>query len=145
MVTAPWTARAMACSERNVTFRSERLAAALVSAVVLAAILRLPRGEARGLVTLSDTDAHAVYDEVARAEVSARRDAAARFRGSRWSQDDEVHAREARLLRTYAASHGFSLASVLDAEARGMREHWPTGAESPPDAEIIPCRPRLDY
>ena len=93
---------------------------------------------------LKEEDAQEFYAEAAEAEVVARENAAARFRGSPWSQDDEFHNKEATFVRDYSKKHRIPVASLLEVLDRGMHEKWSTVGASP-DPRVIPCRPRLTY
>jgi hypothetical protein len=74
-----------------------------------------------------------------------RRNAAMRFQGSPWSQQDEFHSREKGAIRVFAGAHHVSISSVVFALDQGMREHWPTQANVVVNQKVIPCRPRLAY
>lgn len=131
----------------DLAISSQTYGGACVIAVVIAAVLfrsQPPRVTAR-FRPLPDEAAQEFYLAAVEAEVESRKSAAGRFQGSVWSQDDEVHNREARFLGTYGRTHRLSTASLVDALDRGMHEHWPTPGVAPPDQKVRPCRPRLTY
>jgi hypothetical protein len=119
---------------------------AILVAACLAAILRSrPRGAIPRLHPLPIAAAQELYADAAEAEVLARQKAIGRFRGSPWSQDDEFHNKEAKLLRGEAMTRRVPLPVLIDNLDRGMHEGWPTGAAPAPDQTVLPCRPRLNY
>ena len=80
---------------------------------------------------------------VAMTKSAPNHDAALKFPGDPWSQDDDFHSREEAEARSFAASHDVRLADVLRAVDEGMRSHWPAAAS--PNPRVPPCRPRLAY
>jgi hypothetical protein len=118
----------------------------VIAIAVTVACVRVARAEVRREApTMSDAQARQIYLDVTGSEPSERRDAALRFPGSAWSQQDEFHARERSLVRSTAMSRGVSVSSVVNALDRGMREGWPTRAGVVVSQRVIPCRPRLTY
>ncbi len=83
------------------------------------------------------------YREITSRERTMRRDAAVKFPGDPWSQDDDLHERESEAVRSFATAHETSVSDVVRAIDDGMREHWPTSGT--PQATVPPCRPRLSY
>jgi hypothetical protein len=118
-----------------------------LTALAVACALYRSRPPARAPVfrPLSDHDARALYVAASDSELAARKKAVGRFRGSRWSQDDEFHNKEAHFVREWAASEHTTIGAVLDALDRGMHEGFRTAPNAVPDPRVIPCRPRLDY
>jgi len=86
-----------------------------------------------------------LYAEAAEKEPEERQDAARRFRGSLWSQDDDFHFKEAKRVKEFAKRRAVSVTSLLDALDEGMHEDWPVAAKNPPNPKVMPCRPRLTY
>jgi len=83
------------------------------------------------------------YRDVTQRERQARREAAVKFPGDPWSQDDDFHERENEAVRAFAGSHELRLSDVVRAVDDGMRERWPTSGQ--PNPKVPPCRPRLSY
>jgi hypothetical protein len=120
--------------------------ACVIAAVVVAALVHSsPHGPRPTLRAMPVGPARSFYLAAAEAEVETRKNAAGRFRGSPWSQDDQFHAKEAKFIRNYAKNHKVDIGTLVDALDRGMHEKWPTGAVPPPDQKVLPCRPRLNY
>ena len=92
---------------------------------------------------ITDAQAHEAYRDVTSRERTMRRDAAVKFPGDPWSQDDDFHEREHEEMRSFAGSKELRLSDVVDSVDRGMREHWPTPVT--PYPKVPPCRPRLSY
>ena len=86
-----------------------------------------------------------LYADLADREPAERQDAARRFRGSVWSQDDDFHFKEMKRVKDYAKSRRVSIASLLDALDQGMHEDWPVPSKNVPNPKVMPCRPRLIY
>jgi hypothetical protein len=121
------------------------VAACVIALVGCVALFHARRPYVAPFYPLPDAAAHELYERAASEEVTARKKAAGRFRGSPWSQDDEFHSKEAKFIRAYSKSHRVPILSVVDALDRGMREHWETPPDKAPDLKVIPCRPRLTY
>lgn len=92
---------------------------------------------------ITAAQAHEAYRDVTSRERTMRRDAAVKFPGDPWSQDDDFHERENEEMRSFASSKEIRLSDVLGAVDQGMREHWPTTVI--PNPKVPPCRPRLSY
>lgn len=92
---------------------------------------------------IDDKTAKTAYREVTSHERQARREAAVKFPGDPWSQDDDFHERESEAVRSFAGSHELRLSDVVRAVDDGMRDHWPTSGK--PNPQVPPCRPRLSY
>ena len=92
---------------------------------------------------IEEKAARDAYRDVTSRERQMRRDAAVKFPGDRWSQDDDFHERESEAVRGFAGSHELRLSDVVRAVDDGMREHWPTSGL--PNPKVPPCRPRLSY
>lgn len=92
---------------------------------------------------MDDKAAHDAYRDVSSRERQARREAAVKFPGDPWSQDDDFHERENESVRAYSGGHELRLGDVVRAVDDGMREHWPTSGQ--PNPKVPPCRPRLSY
>jgi len=92
---------------------------------------------------MNDAVARDVYRDVTSRERSMRRDAAVKFPGDLWSQDDDFHERENERVRALAGDKGVRLTDVVRAIDDGMRARWPTNVQ--PVAIVPPCRPRLSY
>jgi hypothetical protein len=86
-----------------------------------------------------------LYAEAAEREPGERQDAARRFRGSLWSQDDDFHFKEAKRVKDFAKSRHASITSLLDALDEGMHQDWPVPSNNLPNPKVMPCRPRLIY
>jgi hypothetical protein len=86
---------------------------------------------------------HEAWRQIIAKEPSLRAEAAKKFPGDPWSQDDDFHNAELREARAFANRQGVQLGDVLRALDDGMHEHWP--ASPPPQAKVPPCRPRLTY
>jgi hypothetical protein len=89
--------------------------------------------------------AHQLYGEAVEREPGERQEAARRFRGSPWSQDDDFHSKEMKHVKGTAKSKDVSITSLLDALDQGMHQGWPTEAKNLPNPKVMPCRPRLSY
>lgn len=87
--------------------------------------------------------AHDAYRDVVGRERTMRRDAAVKFPGDLWSQDDDFHQREADTMRSFSSARSVHLSEVLRAVDDGIREHWLSPVQ--PIATVPPCRPRLSY
>ena len=92
---------------------------------------------------ITEAQAREVYRDVTSRERKMRRDAAVKFPGDPWSQDDDFHERENEQMRSLATSKEIRLSDVVGAVDQGMREHWPTTVT--PNPKVPPCRPRLSY
>jgi hypothetical protein len=120
----------------------------IVGALALAAVRvwRAPiRAEATMEAAMSPAQARQTYLDVTEREPAERRDAALRFPGSAWSEQDDFHARERSLVRSVAMSRGLGVSSIVAALDQGMRENWPTRSGVMVSQRVIPCRPRLTY
>jgi hypothetical protein len=95
--------------------------------------------------TIDEALAHTAYAEVTGKEPDERRDAAFRFPGSDWSQQDDFHAKEKDSVRDFAKAHGVTVSSVVNSLDRGMREGWATHPNVTVSQRVVPCRPRLAY
>jgi len=87
--------------------------------------------------------AHDAYRDITSRERSARREAAVKFPGDPWSQDDDFHERESEAVRAFAGAKELRLSDVVRAVDDGMRDRWPTSIQ--PNPKVPPCRPRLSY
>ena len=122
----------------------EAAAKAVVVVVTLAAVVRVatahppPTGK-----TLTEVGAHDAYRDVTSRERQMRRDAAVKFPGDLWSQDDDFHQREADEMRSFSSGREVRLSDVLRAVDDGMHERWLSPVT--PIATVPPCRPRLSY
>ena len=121
--------------------------AAAKTVVALVAIAALVRAVTASMPSpgkpLDEVGAHDAYRDVTSRERSMRREAAVKFPGDLWSQDDDFHQRETDAVRAFATSRGVRLGDVVRAVDDGMRERW-LGAGKP-IATVPPCRPRLSY
>jgi hypothetical protein len=122
------------------------LAYAIALFAFLVAGIRATRVPVRAEASaMNEALARQAYVEITSREGDLRRNAALRFQGSPWSQQDEFHSRERGAIRSFAGAHRVSISSVVNALDRGMREHWPTSANVVVNQKVIPCRPRLAY
>ena len=87
--------------------------------------------------------AREAYRDVTTRERQTRREAAVKFPGDPWSQDDDFHEKENEEVRSFAGSHELRLSDVVRAVDDGMRERWPASMQ--PNPKVPPCRPRLSY
>jgi hypothetical protein len=95
---------------------------------------------------LEEPLAHEIYFEATDREGDQRREAAFRFPGSLWSQEDDFFAKQTMLLKNLAGNEGVALGSILFVLDRGMREKWPPAhADVVISPKAVPCRPRLAY
>ncbi|HSQ66333.1 MAG TPA: hypothetical protein VLM85_24085 [Polyangiaceae bacterium] len=118
-----------------------KVAAALLLAVAVGrAATAAPPPEGK---PATEAIAREAYRDIVSRERTMRHDAALKFPGDPWSQDDDFHSREEGEARSFAASHDVRLADVLRAVDDGMRAHW--SAPVTPDPRVPPCRPRLAY
>lgn len=92
---------------------------------------------------ITEAAAREVYRDVTSRERSMRREAAVKFPGDLWSQDDDFHERENEQVRSLAKSKSMRFSDVVRAIDDGMRAHWPSSVQ--PIATVPPCRPRLSY
>jgi hypothetical protein len=92
---------------------------------------------------ITEPVARMVYRDVTSRERTMRRDAAVKFPGDLWSQDDDFHERENEQVRSNASGKEVRLTDAIRAVDDGMRAHWPTSVQ--PIATVPPCRPRLSY
>jgi len=92
---------------------------------------------------LDEAGSHDAYRDIVTRERSARREAAVKFPGDLWSQDDDFHERESEAMRSFATSRSARLGDVVRAVDDGMHERWL--AVPQPIATVPPCRPRLSY
>jgi hypothetical protein len=119
------------------------VASAVVVAIVRAATGGLPADARKLHKPMTSALAHEAYLDVTSRERSMRRDAAVKFPGDLWSQDDDFHERESEATRNFANDHDLAITDVVAAIDDGMRERWPTSG--PVQATVPPCRPRLSY
>ena len=120
----------------------------VVASVVVIAIVRAATGGASASVVkptkpMTPELAHDAYRDITSRERQQRREAAVKFPGDLWSQDDDFHERENESTRSFAGGHEVAISDVVRAVDDGMREHWPTFGV--PQATVPPCRPRLSY
>ncbi len=94
-------------------------------------------------ILLTEPQAREVYRDMTGRERSMRREAAVKFPGDLWSQDDDFHERENETVRSTASSKKIRFSDVVRAIDDGMRAHWPASGQ--PIATVPPCRPRLSY
>lgn len=87
--------------------------------------------------------AHSAWHDITGRERSMRREAAVKFPGDLWSQDDDMHERENEAVRSYASKNNVRITDVVRAMDDGMHAHWPTSGTV--QATVPPCRPRLSY
>jgi hypothetical protein len=87
--------------------------------------------------------AREAYRDVTNRERQTRREAAVKFPGDPWSQDDDFHEKENEAVRNFSSAHELRLSDVVRAVDDGMRERWPTPIQ--PNPKVPPCRPRLSY
>ena len=92
---------------------------------------------------ITEPAARDVYKDVVSRERTMRRDAAVKFPGDLWSQDDDFHERENETVRSIASTKTIRFSDVVRAVDDGMRAHWPSSVQ--PIATVPPCRPRLSY
>lgn len=92
---------------------------------------------------ITEAQAHDAYRDVTSRERTMRRDAAVKFPGDPWSQDDDFHERENEEIRSFSGTHGIRLSDVVRSVDDGMRERWLTPVQ--PYPKVPPCRPRLSY
>ena len=121
---------------------------ALVAAVAIVAVVRaatggLPAKSKRVIKPMTSELARSAYYNITSRERSMRREAAVKFPGDLWSQDDDFHERENEATVSFAKDHEVAVADVILAIDDGMKQRWPTS--SPPQATVPPCRPRLAY
>jgi hypothetical protein len=83
------------------------------------------------------------YRDIVSRERTMRHDAAVKFPGDPWSQDDDFHSREESEARSFASKNDVRLTDVLRAVDDGMHAGW--AAPVTPDPRVPPCRPRLAY
>ena len=93
--------------------------------------------------SIDEKMAREAYRDVTSRERQTRREAAVKFPGDPWSQDDDFHEKENEQVRNFAGSHELRLSDVIRAVDDGMREKWPTPNQ--PNPKVPPCRPRLSY
>jgi hypothetical protein len=94
---------------------------------------------------LGNAVAHEAYLATTDREAEERREAAFRFQGSPWSQEDDYFAKETSFIKRYAGDHKITIGSILVALDRGMREKWATHPDVVVNPKVVPCRPRLAY
>jgi hypothetical protein len=124
----------------------EALPYLVIASAVLSAAIRAGLAPVKAeSPSMNDRQARQVYFDVTAKEPDERRDAALRFAGSAWSEQDDFHARERGMVRAVANGRGVSVSNVVFALDRGMREGWPTGGGVAVSPKVIPCRPRLLY
>jgi hypothetical protein len=116
--------------------------AVVFSLVIVRAATARPPAPAR-VKPLDEKTARETYRDVSSRERQMRRDAAVKFPGDPWSQDDDFHERENEAVRDFAGSHELRLSDVVRSVDDGMRERWPTSMQ--PNPKVPPCRPRLSY
>ncbi len=112
----------------------------LLGAAVVRAATASPPPDGKPMTEAMAKDA---YRDVVSRERSMRHEAALKFRGDPWSQDDDFHEREQSQVRSFAGSHETRIPDVLRAVDDGMRAGWPPYVQ--PDPKAPPCRPRLAY
>lgn len=85
---------------------------------------------------MSDETRHAIFDEVATAEVAERERAikANTWSGHAWSREDDRGYYERIAVRAAAAKHKVSISQVYLVLDEGIREHWPA-----PDGKPLPA------
>ncbi len=117
----------------------------VIAVVATLAIARVATAPAPNAPTqpIAEKAAKDAYRDVTSRERQARREAAVKFPGDPWSQDDDLHERESEAVRNFAGSHELRLSDVVRAVDDGMRDHWPTSGQ--PNPKVPPCRPRLSY
>jgi hypothetical protein len=118
----------------------------LITVVALFAIVRVATARPPELASGKPVDektARDAYRDVTSRERSQRREAAVKFPGDPWSQDDDYHEREHEQMRSFATGHQARLSDVVRAVDDGMRQRWPTSVA--PNPKVPPCRPRLSY
>jgi len=92
---------------------------------------------------ITEVQSRDLYRDVVSRERPSRRDAAVKFPGDPWSQDDDFHERENEAIRIFASLHRIRMSDAIRAVDDGMRGHWITRNE--PNPKVAPCRPRLSY
>jgi hypothetical protein len=117
------------------------LLGALAVGSVRAATAEPPRPRAH----LQDDGRRQAFEELASLEPTQRMEAARKFAGDAWSQDDDFHAVEMQAARRIARRRGVSLGEVLRALDDGMREGWPMPSGVQMKTTVAPCRPRPVY
>lgn len=117
----------------------------VIAVVASLAMLRAATAPAPEAPTkpIEEKAAHDAYRDITNRERQARREAAVKFPGDPWSQDDDFHERENEAVRNFAGSHELRLSDVVRAVDDGMREKWPASIQ--PYPKVPPCRPRLSY
>ena len=125
---------------------------ALVAAIVIVAVIRaatggLPAKDRRVIKPMTPEVARMAYRDITSRERSMRREAAVKFPGDLWSQDDDFHERESEATVSFAKGHDVAIPDVIAAVDDGMKQRWPSGlgGGSQPQATVPPCRPRLAY
>ncbi len=122
------------------------VASGLFGMTLVVALVRALHGNPKQHPAVApDALAREAYFETTDREADERREAAFRFQGSPWSQEDDFFAKETNLVKRFAADHDISVGSILIALDRGMREKWPTHADVVINPKAVPCRPRLAY
>jgi hypothetical protein len=119
--------------------------------VVLSALVSLPVLAAAGRVLTAEAPprppavapevAAAIAQRLAEAEPAARARSRLSFPGDRWSQDDDFHNHERRLVHHLAARHGLDRAAVLAILDADLRSGRVPGRLS----GAAPCKPRPFY
>jgi hypothetical protein len=126
--------------------RPNSTSAYVVAACILVALVRASVGRVPHPTGAATPDQEReLFAEETDAEPFDRQDAARRFRGSPWSQDDDFHAKEMKRVKDFAKTHSVSISSLLDGLDEGMHKKWPTPAARTPNPKVMPCRPRLIY
>jgi len=122
----------------------DRVPKIVVGVVTLLAVFRVATAKPIALAKpITEVQAHDAYRDVTGRERTMRRDAAVKFPGDPWSQDDDFHERENEQVRAFATSKEIRLSDVLRSVDLGMRAHWITSVQ--PNPRVPPCRPRLSY
>jgi hypothetical protein len=116
------------------------IAVVALLAMVRAATAPVPKAPTK---PIDDKMARDAYRDVTNRERQTRREAAVKFPGDPWSQDDDFHERENEFVRNFAGSHDLRLSDVVRSVDDGIREHWQASIQ--PNPKVPPCRPRLSY
>lgn len=96
---------------------------------------------------ISDETRHAIFDEVAAAEIAERERAikANTWSGHAWSREDDRGYYERIAVRAAASKHKVSISQVYLVLDEGIREHWPAPDGKPLPATTPPLNLRASW
>lgn len=92
----------------------------------------------------SAAERRAFAGQVAAAEADWQINAARKFPGDHWSQDDDFHNVEQRVVRQAARQLGVQPSDLLRAIDENLHDQTAQG-RSPRRASVVPCKPRPFY